>query len=129
MDGVVEVAGGLAVDGDDREAAEVVAYGELFVGEGGDGVGGGVGGFGEDVGGEDIGQLVLADDDLDVDAEVVGVAEDLEDAAAGRLRERREVGDLDVDGEAFEGSRVSADDGAAELLRRGRDARWGSAAG
>jgi hypothetical protein len=31
VDGVVEVARGLAVDGDDGQAAEVVALGELFV--------------------------------------------------------------------------------------------------
>ncbi len=39
--------------------------------------------LGEDVCGEDVGQVVLADDDFDVDAEGVGVAEDLEDATLG----------------------------------------------
>ena len=82
--GVVEVAGGFAVDGHDGEAAEVLAESQFFVGEGGDGLGGGVGGFCQDVGGEDVGEMVLADDDLDVDTEVVGVAENFEDAALGR---------------------------------------------
>ena len=40
-------------------------------------------GFCEDVVGEDVREMVLADDDLDVDAEGVGMAEDFEDAAAG----------------------------------------------
>ena len=46
--------------------------------------------------------MVLADHDLDVDAEVVGIAEDFDDAAARRTMEGGPVGDLDVDDEAFE---------------------------
>jgi len=41
--------------------------------------------------------VVLADHDLDVDAEVVGIAEDFENAAAGLAVEGGPVGDLDVD--------------------------------
>ena len=40
-------------------------------------------GFGEDLVGKDVRKMVLADDHLDVDAEVVGMAEDLDDLAAG----------------------------------------------
>ncbi len=82
-DGVVEVAGGLAVDGDDGKAAEVAALRGLCGGERIDGLCGGGGGFGEYVGGEDVRQMMLADHDLDVDAEGIGRAEDLDDAAFG----------------------------------------------
>ena len=47
-------------------------------------------------------QVVLANDDLDVDAEIVLVAEDLDHAAARVLGRRRPVGDLDVHHQAFE---------------------------
>ena len=48
--------------------------------------------------------MVLADDDLDIDAEGVGRAEHLDDAASGWASGRRKAGDLDVDGQAFERS-------------------------
>ena len=51
---------------------------------------------------KEVGDVVLADHDLDVDAEVVGVAEDFEDAAARLAVERGPVGDLDIDDEIFE---------------------------
>ena len=97
-DGVVEVAGGFAVDGDDVEGAEVAA--------GGDFVGGDDGahrlGLLEHLGGEAVRQVVLADDDFDVDAEV---------ASRPRISMTRpvvvpsplgEVDDLDVDDHAVE---------------------------
>ncbi len=61
-----------------------------------------LGGFGEDVGGEGVGEVVLADDDFYVDTEGVGGAEDFENAASGGAAGCGEVGDFDVDGEAFE---------------------------
>ena len=45
---------------------------------------------------------MFADDDFNVNSEGVGWAEDFEDAASGRAAGCGEVGDLDVDGEAFE---------------------------
>ena len=51
---------------------------------------------------KEVGDVVLADHDLDVDAEVVGVAEDFEDASARLAVERGPVGDLDIDDEIFE---------------------------
>ncbi len=105
-DGVVEVAGGFAVDGDGmwgagrgsrggRASSSSLRVATVWAAE--------LVGFGEDAGGEEVGQAVLADDDFDVDAEVVGVAEDLEQAALGGAGGGGEGGDLDVDGEAFEG--------------------------
>ncbi len=45
---------------------------------------------------------MFADDDFDIDAEVVRVPEDFDDAAFGGAIDAGKVGDLDVDGEAFE---------------------------
>ena len=96
-DGIVEVVGGFAVDGDDGQVAEVAAGGDDFGIEMGD-----FAGFGEDGFGEDVREMVFADHHLDVDAEVIGIAEDLDDAAAGGTVGGREVGDLDIDDESFE---------------------------
>ena len=87
-------------------------------------------GFGEDVGGEGVGEVVLADDDFYVDTEGVGWAEDFEDAASGGAAGGGEVGDLDVDGEAFEGivACVAFGVGPASLLDLGffaEDSVWG----
>ena len=69
-DGVVEVAGGLAVDGDDRHLAEVAAAFEFLRGDhDGDGLG-----LLDHLGREAMRQVVLADDDFDVDSEIVGIA-------------------------------------------------------
>src|SRR5581483_10024103 len=77
-DSVVEVAGGLAVNGHDRQVAEVAAAAqfrrgnhvlELF-------------GFFQHLGREAVRQVILADDDLHVHAEVVFIAENFDHAAA-----------------------------------------------
>ena len=78
-------------------------------------------GFGEDVVGKDARKLMLADHHLDIDAEVVGVAEHFDDAADGRARGRGPAGDFDIDDEAFEIVVVLRLD-AWRLRRRGRDA-------
>ncbi len=57
--------------------------------------------FGEHVLGKDPRQLVLADHHLHVDAEIVGRAEDFNDAADGRARGRGPTGDFDIDDQAF----------------------------
>ena len=49
-----------------------------------------------------MGQVKLADHDLDVDAEIVFFAEDFDDAAARLLRGGGPVGDFHVDYHAFE---------------------------
>ena len=48
------------------------------------------------------GQMMLADHHLDVDSEGVGIAEDLDDAAARGSIGGREVGDLDIDDDTLE---------------------------
>ena len=100
--GVVEVARGLAVDGDDGQRAEVGPAGGGVLVEVRDAAG-----LGEDGLGKEARQLVLADHHLHVDAEVVGRAENFQDAADGRTRGRWPTGDLDIDDEAFDTGRAS----------------------
>ena len=79
-DRVVEVAGVLAVDGDDLPAAEIAAAGDLARRHGmvaAAGLGDGVGGVG-------VGNAVLAQHDLGVDARIVETAEDFDDASGRR---------------------------------------------
>ena len=96
-DSVVEVAGGFAVDGDDGQAAKIAAAGDFVVVEVRDAAG-----FCEDVVREDAREVVLADHHLDVDAEIVGIAEDFDDATDGRLEGRGPAGDLDIDDQALQ---------------------------
>ncbi len=49
--------------------------------------------------------MVLADHDLDVHAEVIGIAEDFEDAAASLAVEGGPFGDFDIDDETFRSRR------------------------
>jgi hypothetical protein len=78
-DGVVEIAGGVGVDGDDEVAAEIFpssgAVGEFN--------GGKRFGFGEGFGGEGRGQVKFSDDGEDVDAWVGGAAEAFDKEAFG----------------------------------------------
>ena len=46
--------------------------------------------------------MVLANDDLDIDAEIVFVAKNLDDAPLGIVRGRRPARDLDIDYHSFE---------------------------
>ena len=130
-DRIVEVARGFAVDGDDGQRAEVAAMAQL------------AGGdhrvevlrFLQDFDREAMRQVKLADDDLDVDAEVVFVAENFEDAAARVLGRRGPVGDLDFDDYTFEvgpfaTTRFGAEDAillSHPLAKPGR-AGWGTRA-
>ena len=77
-DGVVEILGGLAVDGDDRQVAKVAAAGNFLLIQMGDGAG-----LVQNIGRENMRQMMLADDDFHVHAEIVFAAQNLDDAAAG----------------------------------------------
>ncbi|SPE19890.1 hypothetical protein SBA5_250120 [Candidatus Sulfotelmatomonas gaucii] len=109
-DGVVKILGGFAVDGDDGEGAEVAAAGDFGGVEMSDGASFGEDGgvemsdgasFGEDVFGKDAQELMLADRDFDVDAEVVGRTEDFNHTADGRARGSGPTGDFGIDDEAL----------------------------
>ena len=122
-DGVVEVARGFAVDGDDGQAAEITPAGGFGGIEMGDGAS-----FLKHTRRKDARELVLADHHLHIDAEVVRMAEDLNDSAHGRPRGGGPGGDFDVDDEAFQilvirtGAGFFAEDAVRRgLLRRGRD--------
>ena len=93
---VVEIAGGFAVDGDDGQAAEVAAAVGFRLVEMGDAAR-----LCQHIVWKDARQLVLADHHLDVDAEVIGIAENLDDAAHGRTRGRGPTGDFDIDHQAL----------------------------
>ena len=97
-DGIVEVARGLTVDGDDRQGAEVTAEAKFQRRDDG----GDVLRLIERCCGKMMRQVKLADDHLNVDAEVVGAAENLNDAAPRILRGRGPVGDFNVNHHAFE---------------------------
>src|SRR5271166_4542474 len=97
-DRVVEVTRGFAVNGDDGQRAIVTPTAQLarrdyrlkllrLL---------------QDLDGKAVRQVVLADDDFDIHAEIVLVAEDLDYAAARVLGWRRPIGDLHIHDEAFE---------------------------
>ena len=98
QDGVVKIAGGLSVDGDDGEFAEVAAA--LKFADWDDR--GDVLGFLQHRRRKVMRQVEFANGDFDVDAEVVFAAEDFDDSCRADSAWRRPVGDLDVDDDAFE---------------------------
>ena len=86
-DGVVEIASGFAVDGDDGHLAEIAAAFEI----------GAAMADGhrlrllDDLRRKLVRQVMLADDDLDIDAEIVGVAQDFDHAADRRSSPARDT--------------------------------------
>src|SRR5437879_6226039 len=98
VDGVVEIARGFAIDGDDGQVAEIFAAGALgFV----DGLCATLG-FIKNFCGEEVREMMLANDDLGVDAEIAGTAENFDDAAGRRCASMRITEQLDVDDGAVE---------------------------
>src|SRR5260370_1235027 len=96
--GIVEIARGFSVDGGDREVAEIFAAGAL-------GLAAGLRatlGFVQNVGGEDMREVMLANDDLGVDAEFARTAENFDDAASRRCASGWIAEQLDVDDGAVE---------------------------
>jgi hypothetical protein len=91
-DGVVEIARRFAVNGDDSEVPEIAASRELgfcyflfFVSR-----------FGQNVVGENVGQVMLANYDFDVHADFAGSAENFQDASDGREATLGIAPDFDV---------------------------------
>src|ERR1019366_8875220 len=99
MDGVVEVAGGFSVDGHDGEMAVVAAAAQIIGGD--DVVAFAFAGdrlrFFDDFERKAVGHVKLANHDFDVDAEIVFLAQDFDDAAARVLGGAGPVGDFYVD--------------------------------
>jgi hypothetical protein len=112
-DGVVEVAGGFAVNRDDWQRAVVLPVVKLA------GVDDRIELLSllQHLDGEAVRQVELADHDFDVDAEVVFVAEDFDDAAAWVAGGRRPVGDFDFDDHALKiGPLVTSGLGAEDAI-------------
>src|SRR5208337_4265432 len=126
VDGVVEIARGFSVDGDDGKLTVVAAVTQCAGGNVGcDGLG-----FCDHFGREAMGQVKLADHDLDVDSEVVFFAENFDDASARILRGAGPVGDFHVDYYALEILPVGVDCGfvayyTIDRLFAGGDSRRG----
>ncbi len=83
-DGVVEIARGFAVDGDDIERAEIAAAGKFGFRD----RSGKRARLGENLVGEMMRDVMRADEDFDVDAEIVRAAENFDDAAGGAVVRR-----------------------------------------
>src|SRR6185437_12682364 len=95
--GVIKVAGRFAVDGDDGQMAEVAPRGYFLWVKMSDGEG-----LGQHVLREDTWQVVLADDHLNVDAEIFFMAENLDDTASRGAFLLRPMRDLDIDNQALQ---------------------------
>src|SRR6266851_5573466 len=91
-DGVVKIARGFSIDGDDRQVAEIFAASTLGFAHG---LRAALG-FVKNFGGKRMGEMMLANDDLGVHAEFTGTSKNLNDAAGGRSACLRKTQQLDV---------------------------------
>ena len=92
VDGVVEIARGLSIDGHDRQVPEIFPACALdFI----DGLRATLG-FIQNFGGERMREMMLADDDLGINAEIAGTPENLDDAAGRRCASVRIAQQLHV---------------------------------
>src|ERR1700722_17688875 len=96
--GVVEIAGGFAVDGDDGNRAEVAAMAKFLCRN----HGGNILRLFQCGRGKMVRQVKFADRNFDVNAEVILPAEDFEDAPTRILCGRRPIGNLHINDHAFE---------------------------
>jgi hypothetical protein len=98
VDGVVEIARGFAVDGDDGKLAVVAAMTRSSA----SGISDAMAALLRSLRAGSGEAVKLADHDLDVDAEIVFFAENFDDAAARILRGAGPVGDFYIDDYAFQ---------------------------
>jgi len=98
VNGVVEVAGGFAVNGDDGEFAEIFPAGAVAFGNGqGEALG-----LLQNFAGEGMGKMMFANDDFGIHTEIAGTAKDFDDASGGRSAGARIAEEFDVDDGAVE---------------------------
>ena len=95
-DGIVEVAGGLPINGDDRQAAKVLTTGKLRLGQACHGVLCLGRSLRQDMGRKGVLYGMFADDDLHIDAEGVRRPKHLDDAAPSCTSGLGKLGDLDI---------------------------------
>ena len=96
--GVVEIARGFAVDGDDGQVAKIASPLQFRPGIDGSACLC----FFEDSRRETVRQMVLADDDLDVHAEIVFIAENFDYSSTRILRGCGPIGDFNVHNDIFQ---------------------------
>src|SRR5437588_597684 len=87
-----------AIDSEDREVAEIFATGTLGFADGYSALFG----LGGDLGRKDMRQMVLAYDDLGIDAQLAGAAQYLDDASSGRGASSWIANQLDIHYRAIE---------------------------
>src|SRR5688572_7815724 len=113
--GVVEIARGFAVNGHDGQVAKVAAECDLRLRDGG----GDALRVLDHVEREAVGNMMLADHDLDVNAKVILIAKYFDHPSDRVAAAIREVDDLDVDDHAFEvGRTFHRHRGWADAIRR-----------
>ena len=98
VNGVVKVAGGFAVNGDDREFAEIFpASAVVFRNGQGEALG-----FMQNFVGKGVRKMMFANNDFGIHTEIAGTAEDFDDASGGRSAGARIAEEFDVDDGAIE---------------------------
>ena len=101
--GVIEIACGFAVNGNDWKTAKLASLADLS----GRHYGLGFLGLAKHFWRKAVRQVKFANDNFDVHAEIVLIAQNFDDAAPRILRCRRPVGDLDINGNVFQIAPVS----------------------
>src|SRR5579863_124374 len=90
--GIVEIARGFAVDGDDGEIAEVLAACAVGIGDGKREAFG----FLQNILGKNVRKMMLANNDFGVDAEIAGTSKNFDDAAGGRRTAAGKANEFDI---------------------------------
>jgi hypothetical protein len=98
VNGVVEVAGGFAVNGNNGELAEIFPPGAIVFRNGQ----GETLGFMQKFVGESVGKMMLANDDFGIHTEIAGAAKYFDDAPGGRSAAARIAEEFNVDDGAVE---------------------------
>lgn len=98
VNGIVEVTRGFAVNGNNREFAEIFPAGPVVFRNGQ----GETLGFLQDFVGESVGKMMLANNDLGIHTEIAGAAKDFDDAPGGRCAATRIAKEFDVNDGAVE---------------------------
>ena len=118
--GVIEIACGFAVNGNDWKTAKLASLADLS----GRHYGLGFLGLAKHFWRKAVRQVKFANHDFDVHAEIVRVAQNFDDAAPWILRCRRPLGDLDINGNIFQIAPVSPAGGFVTKNAVLRNRRW-----
>jgi hypothetical protein len=125
VNGIVEIAGRFAVNRDDGKLAKILASGAVGIADGASNLFGVV----DDFGRKGVRQVVLADDDFGVDAEIAGTAEDFGDASGGGHAPTAIAGNFGIDDGSIELGDVGEAFASSGLLLRGGKELFAESAG